>query len=397
LVADAKSVLKSLTDTTGLVTTLQVMGANPLEIDAVSMAGLTTVDATKDLGPLTFGLPGVPGVSAAAPVNIPSLAIKGALGGDTLTLSGATNTITVGTATNVILGNVIVTATGNGDKVTLVNSATKNVNNLNVGGSGDTVSVDTGTNNISGGTVIAPTASKPLGLQVPLQSSDTVNLADGGTDNVWLGPNGTVNLTGNTGTSTFGGPAAATTAFNKGAVASTANVQVTGDTTGTTSAGFATGATTAGAFTTITGADLAGGTPLSLTFLNAGPNSPAAPAAGGEALAGGTAATAFVNIQGTASLAAALDADVNQSLTLDAQIQPGTNTTVIAGALNLNANTGLISWFQFSGNTYVVEAANTTATATAHVGLQANDTVVKLTGLVDLSHAAFNGTQLTGV
>ena len=92
-------------------------------------------------------------------------------------------------------------------------------------------------------------------------------------------------------------------------------------------------------------------------------------------------------MQGVTSLAAALDLDVNQSLTLDAQLQPTTDTTVAAGALQLNANTGILSWFQFSGNTYVVEATNATAAAATHAGLQAGDTVVKLAGLVDVSHA----------
>ena len=114
-------------------------------------------------------------------------------------------------------------------------------------------------------------------------------------------------------------------------------------------------------------------------------------------LAGGTGATSFVNIQGAnaASLSAALDADVNQSLELDAQINPGGNTSVLAGVLDLNAKTGLMSWFQFQGNTYLVEAVNSGATPAAHVGLQAGDAVVKFTGLVNLSGMAFGGGATT--
>lgn len=365
LVADASATLSNLVDSTGSITTLVVTGASNLSVGSISAAALTTIDASKQTGALTL-----------TGVNINALTIKGATGGDNLTASGAADTITVGSATSPILGNVAITATGNGDVVTLVNEAFGSTNNLNVGGVGDTISVDDGTNNISGGAVVAPSPTAPFGLQVPLQSGDTINLADGGTDNVWVGGNSTVNLTGNT--------ILATTAFGTSA-GSAANIVVKGDLAGTTSAGFATGGT--GALTTITGADVAVGTPISLTFLNTTT----------EALAGGTSATAFVNIQGAASLSAALDTDVNQSLLLDAQINAGADTSVIAGVLNLNAKTAVLSWFQYSGSTYVVEAVNNTGAAAAHVGLQAGNSVVKLTGLVDLSHTALAGGTLTGV
>ena len=46
------------------------------------------------------------------------------------------------------------------------------------------------------------------------------------------------------------------------------------------------------------------------------------------------------------------------------------------------ANTGVIAWFQYSGNTYVIEAINTTSGAAAHTTLTATDEVVKIVGLV---------------
>jgi S-layer protein len=46
---------------------------------------------------------------------------------------------------------------------------------------------------------------------------------------------------------------------------------------------------------------------------------------------------------------------------------------------------GIISWFQFAGNTYIVEDLSDSA-----VFVNGIDVVVKLTGLVDLSTASFN-------
>src|ERR1019366_3274492 len=373
-----------------IITTVQATGVGALAIGAINGSAVTTVDASgmADANPLNAGrgifflgatLNNV-GFLPATPVNTSGLVIKGALGGDTIFANGGGDTITVGSQvagnSSKILGLVNITAAGNKDVVTLGNEAAGSTNFLTVGGASDTISVDNGTNNIAGGfTPVVNSLVPAIPAVVPLQANDIINLADGGTDNVWVGGNATVNLTGNSVT--------VTPVF--GTAASTANIQVTGDTTGTTSAGFASGAANPGAITTISGADLMGAAgALNLTFLNAGPVGVA-----NEVLAGGlgSAAGAFVNVQGVTSLAAALDLDVNQSLTLDAQLQPTTDTTVAAGALQLNANTGILSWFQFSGNTYVIEATNATAAAATHAGLQAGDTVVKLAGLVDVSHA----------
>jgi hypothetical protein len=45
-----------------------------------------------------------------------------------------------------------------------------------------------------------------------------------------------------------------------------------------------------------------------------------------------------------------------------------------------------VDWFQYGGDTYLVEAVNSGSSNAAHGGLAANDIVVKLTGLVDMSH-----------
>jgi hypothetical protein len=90
-------------------------------------------------------------------------------------------------------------------------------------------------------------------------------------------------------------------------------------------------------------------------------------------------------------LANALDIAANQAEVLDQQFGGGTHTTVSGGVLQLDHNTALADWFQFQGNTYVVEAQNTTASNAAHAALGTEDVVIKLTGLVDINHvhAAF--------
>ena len=52
---------------------------------------------------------------------------------------------------------------------------------------------------------------------------------------------------------------------------------------------------------------------------------------------------------------------------------------------------GIISWFQFSGNTYVVQDND----GSSEDFVNGTDNVVKITGLVDLTNATFSGTDLT--
>ena len=55
----------------------------------------------------------------------------------------------------------------------------------------------------------------------------------------------------------------------------------------------------------------------------------------------------------------------------------------------------MIDWFQLGGNTYLVEAINSTSIAAAHSALTAMDEVVKITGLVNLSGEILAGHTLT--
>jgi ELWxxDGT repeat protein len=59
------------------------------------------------------------------------------------------------------------------------------------------------------------------------------------------------------------------------------------------------------------------------------------------------------------------------------------------------AHTGVITWFQLGGNTYIVEAINATASAAAHPSLTATDEVIKIVGLVDLSGESLSAHTLT--
>jgi len=52
---------------------------------------------------------------------------------------------------------------------------------------------------------------------------------------------------------------------------------------------------------------------------------------------------------------------------------------------------GEIGWFQYSGNTYIVQEAQAAGTTF----LNGTDYIVKLTGLIDLSTASFSQTHLT--
>jgi len=172
-----------------------------------------------------------------------------------------------------------------------------------------------------------------------------------------------------------------------GTTASSATVTVTNDLTGVTSSGVVAGSATAHGtgLETINGASSIGGNgSLTIAFNNTNASLALHP----EAWAGGSISGALVNVSSASSLANALDIAAAQSVIYDAQHGAG-NTTVVSGTAELNGNTGLLDWFQYGGNTYVVEAINNTSTqgangAATHTALGTHDAVVELTGLVNL-------------
>ena len=86
-----------------------------------------------------------------------------------------------------------------------------------------------------------------------------------------------------------------------------------------------------------------------------------------------------VNVSAASSLAQALDLAA-------AAAQSGGH---------ISASTGVIEWFQYSGNTYAVEAVNAGTSAASHPALASTDEVIKIIGLVDLSAANHVGHALT--
>ncbi len=69
------------------------------------------------------------------------------------------------------------------------------------------------------------------------------------------------------------------------------------------------------------------------------------------------------------------------------------DTATFADYVNLAASgdghvNAAIKWFQFNGNTYVVEDVSTSSSF-----VDGTDVVVKLSGLVDLSHGSLYGTD----
>jgi len=175
---------------------------------------------------------------------------------------------------------------------------------------------------------------------------------------MWVGPNSTINLEGD----------------------ASADVHLLNDTAGTalTNMTVITGVGTDGDF-------------LRLHFNDIGPLDTSTGIY--EAWAGGYAADSQVNVSGAATLAAALNIAASQALVLDQQFDSGDNTYVTlynnpTGKLELDSHTALVDWFQFQGNTYIVEAVNGTGNALTHSTLQSQDIVVELTGLVDVSHVS---------
>jgi hypothetical protein len=140
-------------------------------------------------------------------------------------------------------------------------------------------------------------------------------------------------------------------------------VVVSGDLTGATTSG----GTSTGGIGMITLGNVVNGQGDQIVFNNAT----------AELLTGSSA----VNVSAAHSLAAALD--------LAAAAAATSHGGTIAG------NTGMIDWFQYSGNTYLVEAINNSASAASHAALAATDEVIKLVGLVNISGESLAGHTLT--
>jgi hypothetical protein len=327
------STIKSLVNSNNTATTVTITGANAVDLGGITDTALTTINASKATGLVTLG--------DLVALSQAGLTVKGGAGGLVVTASGAADVITGSLAS---VGDTV-TANGAGDKITLGGGT----NTVTANGSGDTISVGNltlGANvaaqqiiHASGaGSTISFAAAGSDGTAITFSN---VNLVDGG-------PGGLTGIGANSSV-TFG------TAIGGGTV-----VAVTGDLTG---------ATSGGAFNFITLNNVVHGGGDFITFGNANTS-------------GTVLAETFlgqVNVSSATTLAQALDLAA-ATAAMSAQAG-GANTAagVMAGS------TGLIDWFQFGGNTYIVEAINGSNTAATHTALGTGDEVIKITGLVDLT------------
>jgi len=196
-----------------------------------------------------------------------------------------------------------------------------------------------------------------------LGANDTINIGDAvhaGRVSAWLGANSTVNLA------------------NAG---STAFLHLFGDTAGSSLTNM----------TTINGITDAATNFVRLHFNDYGPTSGSTILTNEEAWGAGAPWRSQVNEASATSLANALNIAANEALNMNQTIGNADGTNIVNGntpaaQIQLDGHTGLLDWFQYQGNTYIVEVVNTTGSNAAHVGLQSQDIVVKLTGLVDVSH-----------
>jgi len=274
------------------------------------------------------------------------------LGADTA-IANAGVTFTLSTA-----GASTITATGAGDTFTQATGGA-GVVTLTGSGASDTFNVDS----TGGGTITANGANDSITVGgtgsyiiTATGASDTINVASGnGATTVTVGTNATVNI----GTANL-------------ANAGVETVNVWGAVTGGTSSSFAETTITFASGSTVSGNKI----DLSNTL-------------DAESL-GATWATSQVNVATCTTLQEALDLAANYA-TLTGTQGTATSTHTLAH------DTTVIDWFQYSGNTYVVGMVNDTTSAVSQTGLDANDLVVKISGLVDLTSATLTTGASAGV
>lgn len=314
-----------------------ITGTQAVAIKAITAGALTTIDASAATGGLKLG-------THAAPLSLSSVTVKleGGAGANEIYSTG--NNLKLTQAVGANTGGLVAELIGNNHTISLASSAAQ-TNDLSLRGSGNVVSIDgvDGTTTIGGladitGALTADGAATGSNLTLNIAGSDTVH--------AWVGSGAVVNLS-----------------IDDYLAEGDVTIKVAGDTYGSS-----------GAYTVINDADfvLSDGVDNAITLDFTG-------TATNVALASASA-NGQVNVSGVSTLADALN--LAASTTVDA------NGTV-AG------NTGLISWFHFNGDTYVVEVVNSTGVAATQTGIDSNDVVVKFSGLVDFSGATFSAANDT--
>lgn len=326
--------LTEFVDATSTLTNLNVgAGAGTTTITNLTASALTTVDTTGADGAVVF----CNSVANAFSNNGVTFTLD-ADAGDNFTgqFSGSDLTFQQKAA-----GAAVVTLTVTGSNSTIDLGLSTADNALTVTGANSEIKVGTGTN-----TVVATGSDNAISVA-----------SDANADLIQVGTGATVNL-GTAQTANTGGD----TVFVQSAVA------------GGDSSDFS--------MTTInsaTGTTLNGGLVIDFEGTAAAAN-PANTITYGLLGGAGAAAVAAsqVNVASATTLEEALDMAANYVLLTQDQ-----GTTVTATG-TLAANTGAISWMQYDGDTYVIGMVNDTGNAVQQTGIDSNDIVVKLTGLVDL-------------
>ncbi len=353
--------------------TAAITGGNG--IDTLSMVVADAAVADNDLA------------FSALVTGFEKLTLTGSTGAQAVVLSnlGLTSDITVATGSGTTTltdfanaGKLTLTGDRAGDGVTISNTAfaTPTTDSINV--------VMTATAGFDGGTVTAANVET-----VNLTATDTLTTPTAHTLIVTANKATTLNVSGNAGVAlTLTGSVLLATLD---ATASTGPVTATGV---STAAITMNGGSGADQFTATTGTNadvLNGNGGADILTSNAGLT----------VLTGGLGNDTFVVATNTANVGiytTITDFSAGDRLKLANMGTETFTTTKLALAdtatfldfLNLAAagdgsTNGVISWFQFGGNTYVVEDMTAGATYTA-----ATDLVVKLTGLIDLSVASIN-------
>ena len=308
---------------------------------AFNQAGLTTINGTDATGGLTLG-------ALATPLTTAGLTVLGGSGTLTVVASGAGDTITELSASRA--GSAI-TANGAGDTINAANGA----NTITANGAGDHINLGvvstTGTSITAPQTIHTAGAGDIITFATTAADSTAVtwgtgatSTVDGGNSMTGIGADSTVNFGNNTG----GG---------------SETVVLTGDLAGATTSG---GISTSGIAMTTLG-NVQNGAGDLVVFNNATM----------EVLAG----TSAINVSPATSLAQALD-------------MAAASAAAESGGM-IGAHTGVIDWFQYGGNTYVLEAINSSAIATNHSALAVTDEVIKIVGVVNLNGEGLTAHSLT--
>lgn len=349
--------LNSLTVNATAASTLNRLTVNgdasvQLKNNAVALTVSELVDATNTLNTIKVGA----GTGTTTVTKVTGTALT------TVNSVDATGTFLLGDAANVLTQNNVAFSLATGTAATIFTSGTGNT-------------FTQGSATTSGTGAVNLTASGASNV-ITLSNGNNTIVANGAGDTITVGTGtNTITATGAGTTTNIAAGAAVTTVTvgtNANVTVGTADiVKVSGAVTGAGADSFAKTSISFAADT------VAAGNQIDFTG-----------DANAYTLLGGTAALSQVNVASATSLTDALNLAANYTLLVKDQ-------GLAASTANLAANTGAIDWFQYGGDTYIVAMVNNTTAAVQQTALDANDIVVKLTGLVDLTGSSIAAEVIT--